>query len=69
MPWPDGDIDSASIRIAFVMGVVRLFDRDVAPVDVIAKFIEPRGVSHYEVVNLFGFFHAAVSDVDRQLHK
>jgi hypothetical protein len=50
------------------MSVVRLLNRDVAAVDVIAKFIEPRGVSHHEVVDLICLIQAAVGDLDRQLH-
>jgi len=34
------------------LGVVRLLDGNVAAVDVVAKFIEPRGVSHHELVDL-----------------
>ena len=45
-------IDPATIGISFVMSVISLLDRDVAPVDVIAKFVEPRSVSHYEVIEL-----------------
>src|SRR6267143_1012851 len=65
---PYRHIDPATIRIAFVMSVVRLLDRDVAAVDVVAKFVEPSGVSHYQVVDLLRFFQAAVGDVDGQLH-
>jgi hypothetical protein len=68
VPRPDGDVDPAPIRIAFVMGVVCLLDGDVAAIDVIAKFVEPRGVSHDQVVDLVRFFHTAVSDVNGQLH-
>jgi hypothetical protein len=34
------------------MSVVRLFNGDVAPIDVVAKFVEPGGVTHYQVVDL-----------------
>ena len=48
----DRYIDPASVGITFVVSVVWLLDRDVAAIDVIAKFIEPRGVSHHEIVDL-----------------
>ena len=49
---PDRYIDPAAIRITFVMRMIRLLDRDVAAIDVVAKFLEPRGVSHHEIVDL-----------------
>ncbi len=45
-------IDPAAIRIAFVMGVIRLLNRDVAPIDVVAKFLQPRSVIQNEIVDL-----------------
>jgi len=48
----DGDINPASIRISLLMGVTSLLDRDIAPVDVIAKFVEPRGIAHHQVIEL-----------------
>jgi hypothetical protein len=50
------------------MSVVRLLDCDVAAVNVIAKFVEPRGVTHHEIVELFCLIQAAVGDLDGQLH-
>ncbi len=38
------DIDPATIRITFVMSMVRLLDRDIASVDVVAEFLEARSV-------------------------
>ena len=35
-------IDANPERVSFVMRVVRLLDGDVAPVDVVAKFLKPR---------------------------
>ena len=69
MTWPHRDIDPATIRIPFLMGVIGLFDRDVAAIDVVAKSVEPRRVGHYEVVDLIGFIEAAVGNVNRQLHR
>ena len=48
----DGDIDSATIGISFVMRVVGLLDHDVAAVNVIAKFVEARCINHHEIVDL-----------------
>jgi hypothetical protein len=49
---PHGDIDPATIRISFLMGVIRLLNGDVASVDMIAKFVETGGVSHHQIVEL-----------------
>ena len=38
----DRHVDSDAERIPLLVGVVRLFDRDVTPVDVVAKFFEAR---------------------------
>jgi hypothetical protein len=54
--------------ISFVMGVVRLFDRHITAVNVIAKFFKMRGFFQYEVVDLVRFFQTPVADFDRQLH-
>src|SRR5437762_2990782 len=52
MPWPNSNVDPTTVRISFLMGMVCLLDRDVAAVDVIAKLVEPRGISHYQIVDL-----------------
>jgi hypothetical protein len=48
----DGNVDPATIWITFVMSSVGLLDRHVAAVNVIAKFVESRGVTHDEIVDL-----------------
>jgi len=45
-----------------------LFDRDVAPINVVAKFLEPRGFVQHEIVDLVGFFQTPITDLNRQLH-
>ena len=52
MPWPNGHVDPATVWIPFLMGMIFLLNGDITAVDVIAKFVEPRGVSHYEVIEL-----------------
>lgn len=42
MPGRNGDIDPDPKRVSFLMRVIRLLDRDVAAVDVIAKLFEVR---------------------------
>jgi hypothetical protein len=61
-------VDSHPVRISFVMRVVGLFDGNVATVDMIAKSLEPGGVIENKVINFIGFFHATISDLNRQLH-
>ena len=48
----DRHVDAATVGIAFVVGLVRLLDRDVAAVDVVAKFFEARCVIQNEIVDL-----------------
>ena len=49
----DRNINATTIGISFLMGTIGLLDGDVAAIDVIAKFFEPRGVSQNEMVDLF----------------
>ena len=65
---PHRHIDSTAIRITFVMSVVGLLDCDVAAVNVIAKFFQPRCIIQNEIVDVLRFFQAAIGDVDGQLH-
>jgi len=64
----NGHVNANTELISFVMGVVRLFDRDVAPINVIAEFFQPRGFVQYEIVDLVGFFQTPITDLNRQLH-
>jgi hypothetical protein len=61
-------INANTELISFVMGVVRLFDRHIAAVNVIAEFFQPRGFVQYEVVDLVGFVQTPITDLNRQLH-
>ena len=62
VPARNSDIDANAELISFVMGVVRLLDRHVAAVNVIAKLIQN------EIVDVLRFFQAAIGDIDGQLH-
>ncbi len=64
----NGHINANAESISFVMGVVWLFDRDVAAINMVAKFLEPRCFSQNEIVDLVGFFQTAITDLNRQLH-
>jgi hypothetical protein len=44
--------------------VIRLLDDDITPVDVVAEFFQPRCFFEHELIEVVGFFDAAVSDVD-----
>lgn len=61
-------INANTELISFVMGMVRLFDRHIAAVNVIAEFFQPRGFVQYEIVDLVGFFQTPITDLNRQLH-
>ena len=64
----NGHVNANTILISFVMGVVRLLDRHIAAVNVIAEFFQPRGFFQYEIVDLVGFFQTPITDLNRQLH-
>ena len=68
VPPRNGYVDSHPVRISFLMRVVGLFDGNVATVDMIAKSLEPGGVIENKVINFVGFFHATISNLNRQLH-
>jgi hypothetical protein len=63
-----GHINAHAKWISFLMRVIRLFNRDVAAADVITKTIEPGGLRTDYVFDFVGFFNAAISDINRQLH-
>ncbi len=64
----NGHVNANTVLISFVMGVVRLFNRHIAAVNVIAEFFQPRGFVQYEIVDLVGFFQTPITDLNRQLH-
>ena len=51
VPARNRHVNAHAELISFLMGMVRLFDRDVAPIDVIAKFLKTGGVFENEIVN------------------
>jgi len=61
-------VDTAAVRISFVMGVIGLLDGDIAAVNVIAKFLESCGIIQNEIVNLVSFFQTSIRYLNRQLH-
>ena len=64
----DGDINPHSELVSFFVSMIRLFDRDVAAADVIAKFVQPGRFLQHQLFDSLGFLQAAVSDVYWQLH-
>ena len=68
VPRPYGDVDADVIRISFLVRVVSLFDRHVAAVDVVAKFLKSRCIFQNEIVDLVRFFQTPVRELNRQLH-
>ena len=63
-----GHVDPTPVWISFLMSVVRLLDRNIASVDVIAKFLEPCGIIQNEIVNLVRFLQTPIRYLNRQLH-
>jgi len=64
----DGDINPDPELVSFFVSMIRLLDRNVAPADVIAKFVQPGRFLQHQLFDSQGFFQAAVSDVYWQLH-
>ena len=60
----NGDVDSDPKGISFLMGMVRLFDRNVAAIDVIAEFFQARRFLEDKLIDVVGFRDAAIGDVD-----
>ena len=64
----DGDINPHPELVSFFVSMIRLLDGDVAPADVITKFVQPGRFLQHQLFDSLGFFQAAVSDVYGQLH-
>jgi len=64
----DGDINPHPELVSFFVSVIRLLNGNVAPADVIAKFVQPGCFLQHQLFDSLGFFQAAVSDVYWQLH-
>ena len=54
--------------VSLLMRMIGLLDSDVTSIDVIAEFLEMRRFLEDELINGFGFFDAAIGNVDGQLH-
>jgi hypothetical protein len=61
-------INTAPVRISFLMGMIRLLNGHIAAIDVVAKFFEPRCIIQNEIVDLVRFFQTPIRDLNRQLH-
>ena len=66
--WPYRYVDAAPEGITLLVGVVGLFNRYVASVYMVAKSFQTRGIIEDQSVNVIGFLHAAISDLDWQFH-
>ena len=64
----NGHIDATTVRISFLVGVIGLLDGDIAAVNVVAKFLQPRRFFEHEIVDLVGFLQTPITDLNRQLH-
>ena len=60
VPRPHGDVNSAPVRISFLMRVIGLLDGHIAAVDVVAKFFQSRCIIQNESVDLVRFFQTPV---------
>jgi hypothetical protein len=64
----NGHIDADAKLIAFLVRMVGLLDRHIAPADVIAEFVETRGLVPHHLFDPIALVESAVSDVHWQLH-
>jgi hypothetical protein len=68
MPARDRHIDPDAKIVPLLMGMIRLLDRDIASVDVVAKLFQPTSVLEHEVIDFLRFFQTTVSDLYSLLH-
>ena len=61
-------VDSTSIRIAFLVGMVGLLNRNVASVNVITKAFQPGRVLENSAFNRSRFLDPSIGDFNWQLH-
>ena len=61
-------IDANAEWVSLVMGVVRLLDGDVAPVDMVAKFFKPGRFFQNQLVDRVRLVDSTIGDVYWQLH-
>jgi len=66
--WCDGHVDPAPVWIPFVMGMISLFNGNIAAVDVITKSLESCRIIENESVDLVRLFQTPVRYLNRQLH-
>jgi hypothetical protein len=60
VPRCHGYVDTAPIRISFLVSMIGLLDGHIAAVDVIAKFLESCRIIQNETVNLLRFFDTPI---------
>jgi hypothetical protein len=61
-------VDANAEQVPLVMGVVRLLDGDVTPVDMVAKLLKPGRFFQNQQVDRLGFVDSTIGDVYWQLH-
>lgn len=62
-------VDTDPKGVTFFMGVIRLFNGDIAPADMIAEFIQPGCLLADHLFDALRFGQTAITDIYRQLHK
>ena len=68
VPRRDRNVDTAPVRITFLMRMIGLLDGHVAAVDVVAKSFKSRCIIENEIIDLVRFFQTPLGDLNRQLH-
>src|SRR5438093_10599486 len=68
VPGCNGHVDTAPIRIPFLMSVIGLLNGDIAAVNVIAKSFESFRIIQNDFVNLVRFLQTPIRYLNRQLH-
>jgi len=68
VPWSYRHVDSTAIRIAFLMGMVGLLNRNIASVNVITKAFQPGRMLENSALNRSRFLDPSIGDFNWQLH-
>src|SRR2546430_2221356 len=68
VPRCHSHVDTAPIRISFLMSVIGLLNGDIAAVDVIAKPLEPCCIVQNDLVYLVRFLQTPIQYLNGQLH-
>ncbi len=68
VPRSHRHVDSTTKRVAFLVSMIVLFNRDIASVDVVAKSFQSSRIFDNDALDCVRLFHSTIADLDWQLH-